>query len=265
MLAVNWSLNTENMFFVLSKVLLFLLSPVIWILIFLIRGLVISDPRKKKRAYITALIISLIFSNPWLFGSIARKWDVQPVTFAAGSRYDCAIVLGGFNGVDRHGMGYFTFSADRFIQAVKLYKTGVVSHLVITGGSGKLFGDNFKYSSWVANELKSVGIPDTAIVVDNLSRNTEENAMFTKRILATRNLKPPYVLVTSAFHMRRAMFIFHSFDIDVKPFPCNYFAGLGTPGWQDFIPQISMLTSWTIYTKEMVGFCVYKLRGFFKH
>jgi uncharacterized SAM-binding protein YcdF (DUF218 family) len=171
--------------------------------------------------------------------------------------------LGGFSSKNRTGQGIFTISADRFIQGLKLINTGEVSHILITGGNGELIPDSFTEGDWVKTQLKIFKVPDSCVLIENRSRNTIENAAFTKPILQKAGLQPPYILVTSAFHMRRSLGIFKATGINVIPYPCNYLPGTDSDSSifiGDFIPDGSILGTWDYYIKEALGTLVNKYR-----
>src|ERR1700744_4074695 len=190
------------MFFILSKLLLIFIFPFFWITVFIIAALVIKNPKRKRRCFIIAVVLLLIFSNPFLFNRVARNWDIRSAPLK-NTTYSSAIVLGGFTSVDGNNNGYFNGSADRFIQGLRLLETGKTSHILISGGNGLLIPGAFRESDWVRSQLLQLKVPDSCIVVENRSRNTLENAAFSKDILMKKHLQPPYLLVTSAFHMRR--------------------------------------------------------------
>ncbi|HWZ03040.1 MAG TPA: YdcF family protein [Mucilaginibacter sp.] len=189
-------------------------------------------------------------------------WDIKPVPLKTSGPYSCAIVLGGFSSEGKNGEGFFNTSADRFIQGLKLLSTGQVSHILISGGNGNLIPDSFEEGDWVKTQLKLFKVPDSCILIEDRSRNTIENAAFTKPILQKAALQPPYLLVTSAFHMRRSLGIFKATGINVIPYSCNYLPGTGSTNISigDFIPDGSILGTWDYYIKEAIGTLVNKFR-----
>ncbi len=245
------------MFFVFSKLLNFLLVPIFWVLLFIAIGFFTKRKRLKKVSYAISLGIFLLFSIPFFLNQFARFWDVKETNLPFGKNYSCAIVLGGFASEDYNGNGYFNGTSDRFIQGIKLKAEGKVSHILISGGNSKLVPTAFRESDWVASQLKDFNIPDSNILVEDQSRNSFENAVFSKKLLDSAHLNPPYILVTSAFHMRRAECIYKKMGVDVISFPCNYIAGKGKTGIGDFIPSLSTLGTWYYYIKEVVGYSVY--------
>jgi len=249
------------MFFILSKVLIFLLNPLLWILIGLSIALVASRKKIRKIALSISLGLFTLLSNPLLLNQFARQWDVNTGVVDKSKVYSCAIVLGGFSSEAENGQGFFNASADRFIQALKLKSTGRVSHLLITGGNSEIIPGKFRESIWVKDELKALNIPDSSILIEPDSRNTLENARFAKRLLERNDLKPPYLLITSAFHMRRSLYTFHKADIQVIPYSSNYIAGKSSISLDDFIPRAEILNNWGVYFKELIGFGIYYVKG----
>ena len=241
------------MSFVLSKLLIYLIYPLSWVTVLLVAALVFKNPRLKWRLLVSTFIILLIFSNPLLIGLFAKAWDIPPSIIKPGSTYSCVIVLGGFAGETSPGKGEFNTSADRFIQTIELYDLGRAKHILMTGGSANLVNTKFREANWVAKQFKNVNIPDSALLIEDQSRNTLENASFSKKILESNHLQPPFILVTSAFHMRRATGIFKRAGIDVIPYPCNYLTGSSTVTFDSFIPDAQAISTWDFYLKEVVG------------
>jgi len=244
------------MYFVFSKLLLYFILPFSWFLAFMIAALLVKKPKLKRKFLLVATAILLIFSNPFLLNTFANFWDIAPVPLKATGPYSCAIVLGGFSGEDANGNGFFNGSADRFIQAVKLLSTGKVTHLLISGGNGSLIHDKFEESDWVKTQLLQLKVPDSCILIEDRSRNTKENAAFSKQILIRSHLQPPYLLVTSAYHMRRSLKIFKKAELEVVPYPCNYMSGKANLFTDSIIPDAGVFGGWNFYVKEVVGYAV---------
>lgn len=243
---------------VASFVSSFLLSPFNWV-IFLITATFFSRKASfKKTCNILALCVFLIFSNAWLLNWYAKHWQPAPAAINKGFIYSCGIVPGGFGTPDADGNGYFNSTADRFIQAVKLYKLGEITHILISGGNGKDDKKDFREGAWAKSELIAVGIPDSVIFAEDRSTNTSENAGYAKQILDSLQLKPPYLLITSAQHMPRASLLFAKAGLATVAFPCNYTAGRGVFNLSSWLPQIAVLTEWNGYLKETAAYFWYR-------
>lgn len=245
------------MYFILSKVLLFILYPFMWVLVLLLISAFTKYSRLKKRSFIAALIILYVFSCPVLLNLVANAWNINKVPQLGNRKYSCAIVLGGFSSIDKDGKGYFNSAADRFIQGMRLLSMGKVSRLMITGGNGTLAQGGFREGPWAKSQLEDLKYPDSLILIESQSRNTMENAAFSKTILQKAHLQPPYLLVTSDFHIRRAMMIFKKEGYNVIAYPCNFFGpGKTSFDFDSFMPAPYILAAWGTYTKEMFGYWV---------
>jgi uncharacterized SAM-binding protein YcdF (DUF218 family) len=243
-----------------SAVLSWVLSPFNWLVVLLLIAWIVKKRSLKKTALIFAAALFIVFGNQWLFNWYVKKWQPAPVAVNPALHYSCGIVPGGFASPDENANGYFNSSADRFIQAVKLYKLGEIQHLLISGGNGKTDENNFQEAAWVKGELLTFGIPDSVIFIEDQSNNTKENAINSKLILDSLHLRPPYLLITSAFHMPRAALLFKKAGLPVDPFPCNYTAGRGNSTLSDLIPGLSVMMSWNVYLKEAVGYVIAESR-----
>jgi uncharacterized SAM-binding protein YcdF (DUF218 family) len=235
------------------------LSPFNWIVILLLAAWIFRKRSLKKTLLIIALCLFILFGNKWLLNLFAKNWQPNPVAVNTLPVYSCGIVPGGFASPDADGNGYFNSSSDRFIQVLKLYHLGKIKHILISGGNGKTNDIHFREAAWVKGELHAFGIPDSVILTEDKSNNTAENAVNTKHILDSLRLPPPYLLITSAFHLPRASLIFKNAGVDANPFPCNYTTGRGAFGFEDLIPGPSTLLAWDPFLKETVGYLWYKL------
>ncbi len=250
------------MFFILSKLLLFLISPSFWIIALLVGSFLTKKERRKKVLRVTVLCLFLVFSNPFLLNVLVRGWQPAPVDLPKGKKYSAAIHLGGVSMTDIDKRMYFGEAADRFIQLTKLYHTGVVQHVLVTGGSPVIFGKStVSEADQLHQQLLMQGIPDSSIIAENISRNTFENAVNTKHILDSLKLSPPYVLITSAIHVPRATAVFKKAGLEVIPYPSAYTEIKQKFNINDLIPSLDVLTDWNFFLKEIVGFAVYRITG----
>lgn len=248
------------MYFLLSKILLFLILPVYWIIALVLIGIFIKNKRAKKGLFIAAGLVFYLFSIPVLLNLFEKVWDYEHSwdlrSASKGKKYSCVIVLGGFSGEGGDEGGHFTEASDRFIQSVKLYNKGQASHILITGGSGMLTPGGFREATYVKTQLKAFNVPDSAILIESNSKNTLENARFTKDILIKSHLQPPYLLVTSAFHMRRAIMIFRHAGLQVDPYSSDFMTSSTHLAIGEFLPEADVLRKWEFYIKEVIGYAV---------
>lgn len=252
------------MFFYLSKLLMFLITPVLWIVFCLLFSL-FSKKRKRKRIFlITALIILLFFSNGFILDEFMRAWEMPATKYENLKKYDYGIVLSGLATYDTYYERLdFKQSADRLFQAVELYKRKYIRKIFITGGSGSILNDDFQESKHLKEYLIRIGIPEKDILIEVNSRNTNENAVETAKILLQKNKNAGFLLITSAFHMRRALKCYDKVGIHADPYCTNRYAGPRKYVFDHmFIPDIGTLTLWTLLIHEIVGYLVYSIIGY---
>jgi uncharacterized SAM-binding protein YcdF (DUF218 family) len=246
------------MYYYISKLAYLFIAPENWIIALVLAALLIKNAVTRKRLQFSVLALILLFGNRFLFTTLVTAWQPKPVDPATMPTCEAAILLGGGASFDKYGVGYFNSAADRFIQAVILYKTGKVKRIIISGGSnaaGQPKDADFQY-----RKMLDLGIPATDLIVEDSSATTFENAVCTKQIIDPLHLQPPFILVTSATHIPRAQSVFVKAGIPVIPFPCNYNVVESQLSFSDyFIPNTATLFSWSGFLKEVVGMLGYRL------
>lgn len=245
----------------LSAVISFLLTPIIWIAALSLMGFFTKSVNKRKIFIGAALGLFLLLSNNWLLIRYARFWQQTNAIENKNTVYSSAILLGGFASPNEKEEGYFNVSADRFIQATRQYKLGKISHILIAGGNGKKDVANFNEGAWTKKELIIMGVPDSVIIFEDQSASTYDNAIMAKKLLDSFKLPPPYLLITSAHHMRRASLLFKQAGIKTDPLPCSYIAGNEKYLLKDILPRIDVLSTWGIYLKETAAYFIYIIKG----
>src|SRR6202007_3325834 len=133
------------MFFYLSKLLVFLLSPLIWVFVAFAWSWKTKIETRKKKLLITGICILYFFSNSFISDECMRAWEYTHDDLKKTEKFDYAIVLGGMVSYDpRLDKPQFSGSADRLWQTVVLMKTGQVNKMIITGGSGSISHPEYK-------------------------------------------------------------------------------------------------------------------------
>src|SRR5690606_29266430 len=130
------------------------------------------------------------------------------------------------------------------IQTAKMFHTGVIEHILISGGNGKIDVASFREAAFVKRELVAIGVPDSVIYMEDRSNNTRDNAHFARLILDSLQLSPPYLLISSAMHLPRAELLFEKSGVAVDPFPAHYTAGRSGVTFADFVPRVPTLIAW---------------------
>jgi uncharacterized SAM-binding protein YcdF (DUF218 family) len=229
-------------------------------------ALIINDDKKRKRLFLISILMLLVFSNTWLSNVIQYPLHASPMPMQANEHYDVGIVLGGMTSYDRvNKEGHFNMSSDRFIQVALLYKKGHIKKIIASGGQNGMFSeDGFREADFIAKNLIDLGIPASDIIIENKSRNTIENAAFSKKLIDQHGgLKTKAVLITSAFHIPRATSTFEQAGIPVRPYPCAFsiLPSATRFGPASLLPSSGTLDGWGGIIREMLGRVYLRVRG----
>src|SRR5438874_9744822 len=141
-------------------------------------------------------------------------WDSSP------GAPDGIVVLGGTIEPDfsaAHGVAVFGASVDRVIAAATLGHRYPNARLVFSGGNANLVSsDAAKEADFAMPVFESLGVPKDRLIMERRSRNTYENAEFSKALVSPKRGER-WLLVTSAFHMPRSVGIFRKAGFEVEP------------------------------------------------
>jgi len=110
--------------------------------------------------------------------------------------------------------------------------------------------------------LIKCGVSENDILTDRNSRSTFENAICLKKIIDSLQLNGPFVLITSAYHMPRALKVFKKAGIDVIAYPCDFIEIDYPFSIENYLfPKPAILTDWSIIIKEIIGTKIYEITG----
>lgn len=252
------------MFFILSKLLHFLVSPLSWIIILLISGIFIKKRRPRFFAY--AILLLFVFTNPFLINIVMHAWEVPSRNSKTISvPYEGGIVLGG-------AMRYFNTtmerpvygsSVDRLMQTIALYQEGKIRKIILAGGSGFVTMQDPKESEILYRFLVKMNIPAEDILIEKESRNTHENAVNTITLLRSKHVTGKFLLITSGYHMRRSLGCFEKAEFPVDPYSVDEHSGVSTYTPDKlFLPEAENLQTWDLLVHEWIGYVTYKIVGY---
>lgn len=253
------------MFFYLSKILAFVITPLVWVLALLFVSLFSKNTTRKKKSLKASLIILLILSNPFLYDEFMRTWEVPAIEQNSLTKnYDAVIVLGGMIKYDDQLKRIqFDRGSDRLLQAIELYKKGYAKKILFCGGSGSILHPEAKEANYARSYMLTLGIPEEDIIIETNSRNTHENALEAKKIIDKEFPNGKFIAITSAFHMRRAMGCLNNEGIAATPYSTDRMSGPRKYEFDHlFIPNIEAITGWNKVIHEITGYLVYKLMGY---
>ncbi len=254
------------MFFYLSKILSFLLMPFTIIVLALLAGLLLKNPKWKKKMYITGVVLLLFFSNPFIIGELMRWWVIEPVRIESLDKtYAVAIVLGGFTLTDAQpdDRVHTTQSVDRLLHTLQLYREGKVQKILVSGGLGQIFADGPVEAELAKRLLLLSNVQEEDIILETNSRNTRENALNTAEIIREKFPNQPCLLVTSAYHMRRAQACFDKVGLPVTAYSTGFSTKEGTVTPDALLlPNPDAIENWHKLTRETMGMIIYKMAGY---
>ena len=192
-----------------------------------------------------SLFILIFMSNEIIINEIMSKWEIKKQKVDDMEvTYDYALVLMG--------------QPNRVSQAMQMYKNGKVKNICLLGRQ--------PYRDYKSKIIK-LGIPAAHLFVENKSRNTYEHAYYFRDFMTS--VQPQcldtasFIMITSAYHMRRAIKCFDKQEISVVHFGMNYLSYEADHyDLLDMLPSPIALYYWKVLIKEWFGIAGYKVMGY---
>ncbi len=251
--------------FVVSKLVGILSDPVLLtVLAVLAATVLLFTPgwRLGRRLLVLLSVVLVAVSvlpwNAWLITPLEDRFPVPPPP----ERVDGIVVLGGpLDAVlsAARGSPQAGGSLERLTEFTALARRHPQARLIFTGGSGSLAHQDAKEAPVAQEFLTSLGMDTGGIAFEAQSRNTRENALFSRDI-ARPEPGQTWVLVTSAMHMPRAVGAFRAAGWPVLPYPVDYVTA-GGGGWSPGFDPWSGFASIAAGLHEWQGLVYYRLRG----
>lgn len=219
---------------------------------------------RRKLAWACGIASAVIL---WIFGSAVTTriigcplecgYDHEGVPHGDVSwapKGDAIVILGGGMGVHKKcGASEMAPAADRVWTGAKLYKAGKAQKIICTGSD---------IEKGTLPLLMDFCVPREAVFWYDDARNTEEEARLIAKTLGQENEKSKVLLVTSAWHMNRAKFLFEKAGLDVVPCPGDFemsYVAEQNIQLKDFIPDAWIFMYNTAAVREWVGIFAYRL------
>lgn len=261
------------MFLFLSKLLPLFLYPLGLACLLMVVALVMWWRRSRlvPVPITLALILLLGGSSGWVANALTKSLEWQYMPRVALPTADAIVVLGGATksafpprpGVD------LSESGDRVLYGAQLYREGKAPVVIASGGRINWRGGGPSESADMAEIMKTLGVPTSAILQDPTSLNTHQNAVNVKKLMKERGIQR-VLLVTSAMHMPRSLKIFQRQGIEAIPAPTDFLVTQhdleeSTNTTEaivlNLLPDTDRLDKTTRALKEYIGTVVYRLRG----
>ena len=256
--------------FVLSKIVGALTEPVTLFVLVMALGTALSFSRhwakRGRRILAVSLILAAIPSvlplERWFVTWLENRF---PAVTELPDHVDGIIILGG--AVDpvvsaARGQIAVNSAVSRLTALIPLVHRYPDARVIFTGGSGSLTEQEFKEATYVRDFYRQIDFDPGRIVFEDQSRNTRENAVLSKPLMEPKPGET-WLLVTSAFHMSRAVGCFRAVDWPVLAYPTDY-ATTGKTGWAwsdlRFSPARGLGGLATIW-HEIQGLISYRILG----
>lgn len=244
--------------FYLNKIVWFFVNPVVLPLVAGVTGLLVFAFARGRARRVAAGLVAAAFALLW---AVLTPAFVCALGLPLERRYlalqrpealpsaDAIVLLGGGIG-KRERMEYpdMADAADRIWHVARLYRAGKAPRVVVSGRNDL---------AAAVPLLTDLGVPREAILVDDESRNTYENSRFTEKLLAEAGVASPKVLlVTSAWHMPRALGNFSRTALEVTPAPADFKAHNiwhGCRWYGLLLPDPEGIAFASVFAKEWIG------------
>ena len=250
--------------FVLSKLFWLLVDPGNVVLFVLILSMILlyTPWRRAGRRILTAttlilIVLAVLPVGKFMLEPLENRFPTDP---PLPERVDGIVVLGGalnpFITASR-GQPALNGGAERMTEFMQLAQHYPRAKLVFSGGSGSVLYPEMKESVVAKMFFERMGFGNGRVLYETESRNTHENALFTRELVKL----PPgetWILVTSAAHMPRSVGCFRRAGWTVVPFPVDYETG----GQSELEVQFNALSGLgTIHKalREWIGLVAYRL------
>lgn len=250
--------------------LFFLPDGMTCVLLVIVVVTVRSRPRLARFAAAAALVLLLIASetaSSLLIMGFLETRNLPPKRLPVS---DAIVVLGG--GADparppRPSLQVSSATANRILYAVELYRENKAPLVILSGGPPGFTETLPPESEEMAKIIETMGVPKYSVIQESTSHNTHENARNVNLILMSRRIHR-VLLVTSAFHMPRALKVFRRLGIQATPAPCDFFTDAPPrfstyKHWQSAlvasVPSVEALSETTLALREFLWWIVHSL------
>ncbi len=253
------------MFFIISKIVWFLISPLNLIWLLMVSGYLIINrhPNLGYKMIFTGVVLFVLLGVLPIGHNLTVFLEKQYLRERLPKQVDGIIVLGGaFNTHISNKTGQLALNENigRMVEFVALSKIYPNAKLVFSGGSGRLLSKDRKEAEDAQTFLGIMGVQGARLIIEPDSRNTYENVVFTKKLVEPKP-DEKWIVITSAFHMPRTMGIFEQQGWKVIP----YVSAPRTDGEYQIYPRsFSILGQFYLLSnaiKEFVGSATYYFSG----
>ncbi len=247
-----------------NKILPLLLLPSGFTLLCLLVGLLL----RNRFFVLLGTLVLLVFSMPLVSDFLMRSVEVGSgrVPVSRAGKADAIVVLSGMIvSVEGAPLGEWGDAVDRFDGGIELFKAGKAPLLLFTRGQMPWQPDAVPEGELLAKRALLQGVSQSAIRLTGKVGNTADEAIAARAVLgiAKKGVPKRIFLVSSAYHLRRAIFLFEHAGFEVIPFPVDYQvsekSGMTV---LRFLPNAEALAESERALREVIGLLFYRARSF---
>tara|TARA_B100000963_G_C22346528_1_gene545308 strand:- start:145 stop:726 length:582 start_codon:yes stop_codon:yes gene_type:complete len=187
------------------------------------------------------------------------EYPYEPVSIKSLQKHDAIVVLSG-GGVRKVGKGdnerYELSNSSRFFAAIELIKSFKSDQLIFTAGQVPWTANWKPEGIYYKDKAKFLGINETNIFVTKETKNTYDESIAVTKLISKYS---SIILVTSAFHMNRSLYLFKKQGFNVTPFPVDFRSSNFKISILNFLPNSGAIGKASLYIRENIGRIYYKL------
>jgi uncharacterized SAM-binding protein YcdF (DUF218 family) len=255
-------------FYYLSKIGWFFATPSNLATSLILAGLALSLRQGRKRLGLalatTATIVLFIAGLSPIASLLLLPLEERFPAFRDDGRPVHGVVLlgGAADADDSAALGQISVneSADRLLATAALAARHPEARIVVSGGGGAVWGAGIPEAPVTARYFEEVGIDPARITLEDRSRTTAENGAYTRALIEPRP-DERWLLVTSAWHMPRAVGVFRQAGFPVTAYPVDFRTGGRTNVLRPFATLSEGLRRLDVAAKEWAGLVGYRLTG----
>lgn len=251
-------------YFVLSKIFWFFAAPIGFFLFLLIFSVLLLHTRffcfAKTMLRLLALCVLFFVFLPidyWLIAPLEESYPILKDEDL--SKFDGVIVLGGelYTGLSiQYNVPITPFGTERLNKFIELYNLNPKAKFVFTGGSSDIVNPEHKESYFSKMYIQNLGVKTSGMIFEDEARNTLENVLLSKKLVSPQSHEK-WILITSAYHMKRAIQYFERSNWNVIPCPVGFRRVKSLNPFEH--PLTTKLQIFTMALREWVGLFAAKI------
>ena len=229
-------------------------------------GILLSLLIKSKKLLLASLSILYVFSlgvtSDLLISYVENPYEIIPLKNVKNS--NSIVILSGMRNFTQKKNEVTEWNdPDRFFAGIRLYNQGKSERIIFTDGYNPFYGDQLTEGRLNRKDAISIGIPSSAVFITGKAKNTLQESQELRKLFNKKQFfSNEIILVTSAFHMKRAKKLFERAGFEVLEFPVDFKEKCLKPKLMHnvicFLPNVNSLNYSSIAIREIIGRLIYR-------